>query len=116
MLSKNTTKKDKTIEYIGCTIKLFKLWISFQFDEKMTWDNYGEWHLDHVKPCCSFNLSDKDEQKKCFNWSNIQPLWAIDNILKGKTIDYNNIKIHEIKKNEFIISAQVKEGELTGIS
>ena len=49
----------------------------------MTWKNYGEWHIDHIKPCSKFNLTDEEEQKKCFNYKNLQPLWASENTSKG---------------------------------
>ena len=49
----------------------------------MNWDNYGQWELDHIKPCCSFDLTKGKEQEECFNYQNLQPLWKIDNIKKG---------------------------------
>ena len=49
----------------------------------MSWENYGEWHIDHIKPCASFALSIEEEQHKCFHYSNLQPLWSIDNLKKG---------------------------------
>ena len=49
----------------------------------MSWDNMGKWHLDHIKPCKTFDLSKQEEQLKCFNYKNIQPLWATDNLKKG---------------------------------
>ena len=49
----------------------------------MNWNNYGEWHIDHIKPCSLFNLELEEEQLECFNYKNLQPLWAIDNIKKG---------------------------------
>lgn len=54
----------------------------------MSWDNYGYrgWHIDHIKPCSSFNLSDIKEQKKCFHYSNMQPLWWKDNIAKSNKV------------------------------
>jgi len=49
----------------------------------MNWSNYGKWHIDHIKSCASFDLSKKSEQKKCFHYTNLQPLWAEENIKKG---------------------------------
>ena len=50
----------------------------------MTWQNYGDgWHIDHIHPCAAFDLTDPEQQKACFHWSNLQPLWAIDNFRKS---------------------------------
>jgi hypothetical protein len=51
----------------------------------MSWSNWGKfgWHIDHIRPCASFDLSKKSEQLKCFNYSNLQPLWAVENLKKG---------------------------------
>ena len=49
----------------------------------MSWDNHGEWHIDHRKPCASFDITDSDEQKKCFHYTNLQPMWADENIAKS---------------------------------
>ena len=59
-----------------------------QFQKGMTWNNYGMygWHIDHIIPCSAFNLNLESEQRKCFNYTNLQPLWAIDNIKKGDKI------------------------------
>ena len=57
--------------------------IQNKFTEGMLWDNYGLWHIDHIRPCSKFDLSKPKEQRKCFHYSNLQPLWAIDNIRKG---------------------------------
>ena len=50
----------------------------------MSWKNHGKygWHIDHIKPCSKFNLIDPTEQKKCFHYTNLQPLWAKDNLTK----------------------------------
>ena len=55
------------------------------FVDGMSWDNYGPtgWHIDHIKPCASFDLTNQDEQRQCFHYTNLQPLWAADNIRKG---------------------------------
>jgi hypothetical protein len=49
----------------------------------MNWQNYGQWHIDHIRPCASFDLKDPIEQAKCFNYTNLQPLWAKENLSKG---------------------------------
>ena len=56
-----------------------------QFKEGMTRDNHGfrGWHIDHIKPVSSFDLSDPEEQKKCFHYTNLQPLWWWENLSKG---------------------------------
>jgi len=76
-------KSESVIKLTGCTISELKEHIESQFQQGMTWANHGKWHIDHIKPCSSFNLSDPEEQKKCFNYMNLQPLWAQDNYKKS---------------------------------
>lgn len=76
-------KKGKTMELTGCSKQELLDYLESKFSEGMTWENYGKWHIDHIRPCVSFNLEDSEEQKKCFHWTNLQPLWAVDNIRKG---------------------------------
>ena len=77
------TKRDRTFELVGCSAEQLKLKLESQFTEGMTWENYGEWHVDHIKPCNSFDLTLDRDQKICFNYNNLQPLWAADNIRKS---------------------------------
>ena len=81
----NATKSDRTLELVGCTIKELLNHIESQFDDKMSWDNYGRkgWHIDHIKPCAAFDLTKPEEQRKCFNYTNLQPLWWPDNFKKS---------------------------------
>lgn len=83
MALKNNSKAASTLELLGCTIEQLKSHLESKFQEGMTFENYGEWHIDHIKPCCSFDLTDAEQQKICFHWSNLQPLWAKDNLSKG---------------------------------
>lgn len=64
---------------LGCEITFFKEYIESLFEDGMSWDNHGEWELDHIIPCSSFNMNIKEDQKKCFHYTNIQPLWKTEN-------------------------------------
>jgi hypothetical protein len=57
----------------------------------MTRENHGIWHIDHITPCTAFDLTDPEQQKKCFHYTNLQPLWASDNIRKGNKIILGDI-------------------------
>jgi len=80
---RNIEKGFSTMELTGCELPFLKGYLEAKFTEGMTWENHGEWHLDHIKPCCSFDLKNEEEQKKCFHYTNLQPLWAVDNLSKG---------------------------------
>ena len=75
-------KFKSAVDLLGCTIEDFKIYISDKFLEGMTWENHGEWELDHIKPLALFNLASLEEQKKAFHFSNFQPLWKPDNRAK----------------------------------
>lgn len=76
-------KYKPTLELLGCTFEELKFHLESQFKDGMNWDNYGKWHMDHIRPCASFDLTDVEQQKICFNYKNLQPLWAEDNLSKG---------------------------------
>ena len=78
------------MELVGCGIDALKKHIELKFQDGMSWDNYGKWHIDHVRPCSSFDLSKPEEQSKCFHYSNIQPLWAEENLRKGAKLEWQN--------------------------
>lgn len=86
LISSNMNKTEKTTEMLGCTIQFLKKYLESKFKPGMTWENYGRqgWHIDHIRPCASFDLTKKEERLKCFHFTNLQPLWAIDNLKKGK--------------------------------
>lgn len=83
---KNSYKLDTTKNLIGCSWEELRNYLEKQFKEGMTWENYGQWHIDHIIPLSSFNLLDEKEVKKAIHYSNLQPLWAIDNLKKGNRI------------------------------
>ncbi len=98
-------KETSALKLLGCTIPELKQYLESKFIEGMTWENRGSgillengkpvrdengmtilvkcWHIDHIKCCDSFDLSDLEQQKQCFHYTNLQPLWATDNISKG---------------------------------
>ena len=82
-------KCDKTMMLIGCSVDALKQHLESLFKPGMTWDNWGVrgWHIDHIRPCASFDLSDPEQQKQCFHWSNLQPMWWRDNIVKGAKLE-----------------------------
>jgi len=80
-------KSKKTAELLGCSLEYFSGWLEAQFKPGMSWENYGQgWHVDHRKPCASFDLSDPAQQQICFHYTNLQPLWAIENLQKGAKV------------------------------
>lgn len=76
----------KTLALLGCTLASFRIYIESKFKSGMSWDNYGEWEIDHIMPCAIFDLSKIDHQRRCFHFSNLRPLWKAENRRKGKKI------------------------------
>lgn len=83
---KGNIKIESAKKLLGCDIIFFKSYIEKQFLKGMTWNNHGKWHIDHIKPCDSFDLSDTKQQKECFHYSNLRPLWAKDNLKKSNKL------------------------------
>ena len=95
-------KDNKTMEYVGCTHEFIKSWFEYLFVDGMSWDNMKEWHIDHVSPCVSFDLTNVEDVKTCFNWKNLRPCWALENLEKSSHIISEVIENHKIKVNNFI--------------
>jgi len=84
---KGVNKSASTIELLGCSIKEFLAYIQSLFRVGMTWDNYGSyWEIDHIIPCSAYDLTDPKQQKECFHYTNLQPLYWKDNLSKGNRI------------------------------
>ena len=83
-----TNKGNKSIELLGCSLPFLKEYIENLFQKEMSWDKFhnGEIHIDHKIPCASFDLTDLNQQRECFHYSNLQPLWAVDNLRKGSKV------------------------------
>lgn len=81
---KNGVKSARTLELLGCDIPFYKQYMQPLFTPEMTWENYGTyWEIDHIIPCCSFDLEDHEQQRQCFHYSNTQPLTIEENRSKG---------------------------------
>lgn len=89
--SKNLKKDNSSIFYLGCSVEDFKKHLESLWVDGMSWENHGawkkngplKWHVDHILPCDSFDLTKEEDLKKCFHYSNLRPIWANDNILKS---------------------------------
>lgn len=83
--SQYSSKACKSTNLLGCTIQECREHLESQFKEGMTWENHGThgWHIDHIRPCASFDLTDPEQQKQCFHYTNLQPLWADENLEKS---------------------------------
>ena len=77
-------KAAKTELLLGCTVEEARAHLEAQFLPGMSWENHGQWHIDHVRPCASFeNMHLLKVQQECCHYTNLQPLWAVENIRKG---------------------------------
>ena len=76
-------KQGHTLDFLACSRDQLLTHLEKQFSAGMSWENYGEWHIDHKKPCAAFDMTVKEEQAACFHYTNLQPLWAKDNLSKG---------------------------------
>lgn len=85
---KGNFKNGSAVADLGCGIGEFKQYIFNKFTEGMSWNNYGEWHMDHIVPLSSFNLQDSTQLLKALNYTNYQPLWAKDNLTKHAKLNW----------------------------
>lgn len=85
-LTKN--KINKSITYLGCSLAVLKKYLESKWLENMTWENYGRngWHIDHIHPLSKADFTNLEDVRKVLHYTNLQPLWAVDNIKKGNKI------------------------------
>lgn len=87
------TKTGHTIELLGCSIEELRSHLERQFKSGMTWDNYPKWHIDHIIPLSYFDMSDPEQQKRAWHYTNLQPLWAKDNLHKNNKIEEKQLRL-----------------------
>ena len=81
------------MELIGCSVSKLMKHLEGKFQDGMTWETRGVhgWHVDHIIPCKVFDLTDPEQQKQCFHYTNLQPLWAEDNLKKGDKVEFEDL-------------------------
>ncbi len=80
---KTNAKSGSAVRDLGCSIEYLKNWLEAKFKPGMTWENWGEWHIDHIVPLASFDLTDRVQLLKAVHYTNLQPLWGLENLKKG---------------------------------
>ena len=98
-----TSGKEKYSELLGCSFNMLREWLESNFEEGMTWENYGTaWHIDHTMPCSVFDFKIDENRKVCFSWTNLAPLFGKDNLSKSNKIDVTRITIQKEKVRKFL--------------
>ncbi len=85
-MAKAVTRNQKAgsaVRNLGCSIEFLQGYLTGQFDPGMSWDNHGDWHIDHIQPLASFDLTDPEQFRQAAHYSNLRPLWASENLSKG---------------------------------
>ena len=100
--SENIKKRSHVLELTSCSMDFLRDYLSKQFEKGMSWENRGEWHVDHRKPCDSFDLRNEEEERKCFHYTNLQPLWGPENKAKGSTFNDATFEYNKKKKKGWV--------------
>ena len=102
-------KTKRTTEYIGCSMEDLKKHLENQFNESMTWENYGTaWHIDHRIPCTAWDLTKEDDNMYCWNFRNLQPLEANENQSKKDKYDPKD-KDEYVEKIKNVLGSESKD-------
>lgn len=105
-------KSAHTLDLLGCSIEHLKRHLESQFKDGMSWNNYGGkdgWQIDHIIPCSYFDLTKEENQRICFNYRNLQPLWASENNSKNNSVPDNVEELVEFLKKEIFEERYLSE-------
>lgn len=95
-------KNSRSMDLTGCSLEFLTQYLEKQFQPGMSWNNYGKWEIEHTLACCQFDLRSEEEQRKCFHYTNLAPMWAVDNARKAiedrKKSIWGKIKEEELNK------------------
>lgn len=85
------SQRESYLGFLGCSIEQLRFYLEGKFTEGMTWKNHSRygWHIDHVIPLAYFDMNDKDQARQAFHYTNLQPLWAQDNLKKWAKLPQN---------------------------
>lgn len=101
------------MEYLGSTIQVVKDWLQFNFQEYMTWENYGDvWHIDHTLPVNLFDLTQDIDIYMCFNWKNLMPLRKDINTKKHDHIWPIRVFNQEQRLLQFTKAFEIEKSEI----
>ena len=102
-------KEASSIEYLDCDVKFLKIWLEYNFQDGMSFDNYGPyWHVDHVIPCAKFDLKKPKEIAHCFHWVNLKPMKGSENMSKHANIDNIEILSHYQTVEAFAVENDIE--------
>jgi hypothetical protein len=100
-------KQERTFDLVGCSVEELREHLESLFDENMTWDNYGDWHVDHLCPVSAYDLTDKEQRIRCFHYTNLRPMWGRLNCSKKDKVQ---LTPEELKKLGSIAFRLAKKG------
>ena len=93
--NQNSIKAYKTMDLVGCSIQQLREHLEKQFTEGMSWNNYGKWEIHHIIACTYFILTELEQQKLCFNYTNLKPLWLKEHREIGWRIEEEDFILNE---------------------
>lgn len=91
-------KSGSAVKDLGCSLEQLFSHLESKFEAGMTWENWGKWHIDHIRPLISFDLTNREQFLQACHYTNLQPLWAKDNIAKGARLDFVIAPVHTVKQ------------------